>query len=242
MKFTTVLALCNEEETDKIHSYLQDRYDINIIIYKEKDYKTFLNHINNQIDIILIENSISNKLYILNQYKDKTYYNKTIVVDDYKLECYKYLDDKYRLFNILKSDYNKESLNICIDLVKKVKNKNIPLYQEITNIIDKTNISDNRLGYQYLRRAIYESFNNPHLLKNFNKNLYPLLSKTYHKSTISIEKAIRTSISNAMDNPNDEYNNKIFSKYMTYDKNIPTNQEYILTIVNMLNVEYGKIN
>ncbi len=241
MKFITVLALCNEEETAKIHSYLQDRYDVNTIIYKEKDYKAFLNNINDKIDIILLENSINDKLFILNQYKDKSYYNKTIIVDDYKLECYKYIDDRYKLFNIFKSDYNKESLIISIDLVNKITTKNIPLYQEISNIIDKTNISDNRLGYQYLRRAIYESFNNPHLLDNFNRNLYPLLSKTYNKSTVSIEKAIRTSITTAMDNPNDEYNNKIFSKYMTYDKTTPTNQEYILTVVNMLFVEYGKI-
>ena len=240
MKFITVLALCNEDETAKIKNYTQDRYDIRLITYKENDYRAFLDYINTKVDIILIENSINNKLYILKEYKDKTNYNKTIIVDDYKFECYKYIDNQYNLFNILKSDYSKEQLNICIDLVNKITTKNIPLYQEISNIIDKTNIPENRLGYQYLRRAIYESFNNPHLLDNFNKRLYPLLSKTYNKSTVSIEKAIRNSITNAMDNPNDEYNNKIFSKYMTYDKT-PTNQEYILTIVNLLMVEYGKI-
>ena len=241
MKITTVLALCNEEETAKINSYIQDRYDIKLIIYKEKDYRAFLDNINSNIDIILIENSIYNKLHILKEYKDKTYYNKTIIIDDYRLECYKYIDDQYQLFNIFQSNYNKEQLITCIDLANRITIKNIPLYQEISNIINKTNISENRIGYQYIRRAIYESFNNPQLLDNFSKKLYPLLSKTYNKSIFSIEKAIRNSITKAMDNPNNEYNNKIFSKYMTYDKTTPTNQEYILTIVNLLMVEYGKI-
>ena len=110
MKITTVLALCNEEETAKINSYIQDRYDIKLIIYKEKDYRAFLDNINSNIDIILIENSIYNKLHILKEYKDKTYYNKTIIIDDYRLECYKYIDDQYQLFNIFQSNYNKEQL------------------------------------------------------------------------------------------------------------------------------------
>lgn len=241
MKFVTVLALCNDEETAKLKNYITNRYDIKLVTYNERDYKYFIDYMSENIDIILIEKSVNNKLFILNQYKDKYNYTKTIVVDDYNLECYKYLDNQYKLFNIFKNDYSKELFNICLNLVQKVATKNIPLYQEISNIINKTNISEKRLGYQYLRRAIYESFNNPHLLDNFDKKLYPLLSKTYHKSTVSIEKAIRSSISTAMENPQDEYNNQIFSKYMTYDKTSPTNQEYILTIVNLLLVEYGKI-
>jgi len=241
MKIITVLALCNEKENIKLKNYINNRYDIKLVIYNEREYRSFIDYMNNPVDIILIEQSINNKLFILNQYKDKYNYTKTIVVDDYNLECYKYIDDQYKLFNIFKNDYSKELFNICLNLVQKIAIKNIPLYQEISNIINKTNIPDNRIGYQYLRRAIYESFNNPYLLDNFNKKLYPLLSKTYHKSTSSIEKAIRTSINKAMDKPNTDYNNKLFSKYMTYDKTTPTNQEYISTIVNMLFIEYGKI-
>ena len=142
---------------------------------------------------------------ILNKYQNKEKYNKTIVVDDYNLLCYKYLDNY--LFNIFQSGYNKDLLYICLDTIRKLNH-----------------------------------YNNPLLLKNFKKHLYPLLSKKYNKSICSIERAMRYSIYKAMDNTNDEYNNKLFSKYMTYDKTIPTTQEFILTIVNNLLSEYGKIS
>jgi len=45
-----------------------------------------------------------------------------------------------------------------------------------------------------------------------------------------------------MNNINDEYNNKLFGKYMTYDKTTPTTQEFILTIVDNLLIEYGKVS
>ena len=242
MKQLDLLALCNNQEQDRLKELLHNRYDTNLIIYNESEQNQFINYLNNNnVDLILIENSIKNKLNILNKYQNKEKYNKTIVVDDYNLLCYKYLDNY--LFNIFQSGYNKDLLYICLDTIRKLNHYyNIPLYQKINIILDKTNLPNNKLGYIYIKKAIYEAFNNPLLLKNFKKHLYPLLSKKYHKSICSIERAMRYSIYKAMDNTNDEYNNKLFSKYMTYDKTIPTTQEFILTIVNNLLSEYGKIS
>ena len=240
MKQLKLLALCNNQERDRLKELLHNRYDTNLIIYNEKEYNQFIYYLNNnKVDLIIIENSIKDKLYILNRYQDRTNYNKTIIVDDYNLLCYKYLDNN--LFNIFPSNYNKDLLHISLDFVLKINyDNNIPLYKNINNILDKTNLPNNKVGYVYIKKAIYESFNDPSLLNNFSKNLYPLLSKKYHKSTCSIERAMRYSINKAMDSINDEYNNKLFSKYITYDKTIPTTQEFILTIVNILLTEYGK--
>ena len=241
MKQLDLLALCNNQEQDRLKELLHNRYDTNLIIYNESEQNQFINYLNNNnVDLILIENSIKNKLNILNKYQNKENYNKTIVVDDYNLLCYKYLDDY--LFNIFQSGYNKDLLYTSLDTIQKLNHYyNIPLYQQINTILDKTNLPNNKKGYIYIKKAIYELFNNPSLVQNFDRKLYPLLSKTYHKSTYSIERAMRYSINKAM-NSNNEYNNKLFSKYITYDKTTPTTQEFILTIVDNLLNEYGKVS
>ena len=242
MKHLNLLVLCNDKEQERLKNLLYNRYDTKLLIYNEKERYQFINYLNNNdIDLIIIESSINNKLYLLNQYNNKTKYNRTIIVDDLKLECYKYLD--FHLFNIFPTNYNKDLLDISLDIIKKIDiSINIPLHQKIVHILNKTNLPNNNMGYKYIKQAIYESFNNPNLLINFNKRLYPLLSKKYQKSIYSIEKAMRSTITKAMNSTNDEYNNKLFSKYITYDKTTPTTQEFILTIVDNLLNEYGKVS
>ncbi len=242
MKYINLLVLCKDREQERLKELLNNRYDTNLIIFNEKDYNKFIDYLNKHtIDLILIENSITNKISILEKYNNKEDYSKTIIVDDYKLECYKHLDNN--LFNIFPSDYNKDLLYICLDIVLKTNiHRCIPLYQQISSILDKTKIPTNMMGYVYLRKAIYEIFKDESLKYNFNSKLYPLLSKTYNKSICSIEKAMRSTITKAMNNTNDEYNNKLFSKYITYDKTTPTTQEFILTIVDNLLNEYGKVS
>ena len=176
MKQLVLLVLCEKEEQERLEDIIHYRYNTKLVVYNKGDYYKFLEYLNNNtVDLILIEKSIPDKLTILNKYKNKQDYNKTIIVDDLKLECYKYLD--YNLFNILPSNYNKELLYICLDIALKINdNPNIPLYQKISDILDKTNLPNNKIGYKYIRKAIYELFQDPSLTNNFNRKLYPLFS------------------------------------------------------------------
>ena len=69
------------------------------------------------------------------------------------------------------------------------------------------------------------------------KKIYVLLSEKYHKTSSSIEKAIRVAIENGWNNCDLSYSEDLFENTINYNKGKPTNYEFIATILEDIRID-----
>lgn len=103
--------------------------------------------------------------------------------------------------------------------------------KRIQRELDLIGISPKAIGYQYLTDAIMLTYEDP------GPNLCRKLSEKYHKTDVSIERAMQNAINRAwrVSDPDDlleHYTGKIRS-----DKGVPTLMEFVYYYVNMLKLE-----
>ncbi len=207
------------------------------------NYNQAINMINNnKYDCIIIDSLCDiNIRKLLNNYKNKSLINMTIIINDYYLSSYNLLDRRYQVYSIIKRSNIKEDLPYYIDELlecKKVYNvERAHIYKEISLILKRMGISPEKDGFHYLRKAIYECYINPSLLNNINNYLYPILSKTFNISINSIIRSMNYAIETGFNKSDYEYEEKIFSNTIDIDKGKPTNIGFITTIVDELLLE-----
>jgi len=113
--------------------------------------------------------------------------------------------------------------------------------KELLKIISKTlkilGISPSKEGYYYLRDSIYLYITNPKYHFKITKELYPYLSKKYQKTESAIEKSIRTTIETGWNNCDLDYSNELFANTIRYDKGKPTNNEFIATVSDYIDLD-----
>ncbi|MCI7323195.1 MAG: response regulator [Lachnospiraceae bacterium] len=105
------------------------------------------------------------------------------------------------------------------------------LTKRIQRELDLIGISPKAIGYQYLTDAILLTYEDP------APNLCRRLSTKYHKTDVSIERAMQNAINRAwrISDPDDlleHYTGKVRS-----DKGVPTLMEFVYYYVNMLKLE-----
>jgi DNA-binding NarL/FixJ family response regulator len=105
------------------------------------------------------------------------------------------------------------------------------LTSRIQRELDLVGISPKAVGYQYLTDAILETYRDP------APNLCRRLSEKYHKTDVSIERAIQNAINRAwrVSDPEDllaHYTARIRS-----DKGVPTMMEFVHYYANILKLE-----
>ena len=125
---------------------------------------------------------------------------------------------------------NKGVLNIQ----KVVKSKTKILEEQITTIFLTIGIPAHIKGYQFLREAIKLTFDNPSLINNITKELYPAIAKNFETTASKVERAIRHAIEIAWNRGKIENINTLFG-YKIYDNvDRPTNSEFIALIADKM--------
>lgn len=109
--------------------------------------------------------------------------------------------------------------------------RNRRLIQRIQRELDLIGVSPKAIGYQYLTDAILLTYHTP------GPHLCRKLSEKYHKTDVSIERAIQNAINRAwrISDPDDllvHYTARIRS-----DKGVPTMMEFVYYYVNKLKLE-----
>ena len=147
-------------------------------------------------------------------------------------------------------------LNILVDRVKQMVDRNIPLQRQmqrktsgfttdkknnlevlITNIIHEIGVPAHIKGYFYIREAIYMVINNVELLSAVTKELYPNIANKYNTTPSRVERAIRHAIEVAWSRGCVETLNSLFGYTTTKDRGKPTNSEFIAMISDKLRME-----
>ena len=106
--------------------------------------------------------------------------------------------------------------------------------EKITNIFITVGIPAHIKGYQFLREAIKLTINDPLIINNITKRLYPSIADIYETSASKVERAIRHAIEVAWNKGKIENINDVFG-LKVYDTNEkPTNGEFIALVADKM--------
>jgi two-component system response regulator (stage 0 sporulation protein A) len=114
-------------------------------------------------------------------------------------------------------------------------NKN--LESEVTLIIQSLNIPSHFKGYSYLRDAIIITSQEPSLINEVTKKLYPLIAEQYHTTMHRVERAMRFAIETAWNKGNVQTLHDLFGYCVDDKKGKPTNASFIAKISDKLRLE-----
>lgn len=154
----------------------------------------------------------------------------------------------------LPKPYSNESLFSHVDTLSKgpvsqavhngenIMHGDSALEMQITKIFHQIGIPAHIKGYQYLRTAIMYSVNDPQMIGNITKALYPSIAKLYKTTTSRVERAIRHAIEVAWDRGDVDTLNSYFGYTIQSSRGKPTNSEFIAMISDSLRLKQGLLD
>lgn len=115
--------------------------------------------------------------------------------------------------------------------------RNFSLDERISRIFISVGIPPHIKGYGYLREGIKMAVENPDVINNITKKLYPMIGDKYSTTPSKVERAIRHAIEVAWSRGRINNINDLFGvqTYLTSEK--PTNGEFIALIADKMLLE-----
>ena len=111
------------------------------------------------------------------------------------------------------------------------------LDERISNIFISIGIPPHIKGYKYLREGIKMAVEDPHIINNVTKGLYPIIGNKFDTSASKVERAIRHAIEVAWNRGRIEAVNAIFGARVYIGTEKPTNSEFIALVADKLILE-----
>ena len=109
-------------------------------------------------------------------------------------------------------------------------------FKRITSLLHDLGVPAHLSGYGYLRDAVCMVIENPILINNMTKQVYPALAARSGKTPASVEKAIRTAVEVSWSRGRAEILEEVFGFTVNSQKGKPTNTEYIAMLADRYNV------
>lgn len=109
--------------------------------------------------------------------------------------------------------------------------------ERISNIFISIGIPPHIKGYAYLREGIKMAVDDPQVINNVTKVLYPVIGEKYQTSASKVERAIRHAIEVAWNRGRIDAINAIFGARVYIGTEKPTNSEFIALVADKLLLE-----
>lgn len=130
-----------------------------------------------------------------------------------------------------------EELSGEVPKAKVERKKAGSLDERISNIFISIGIPPNIKGYVYLREGIKMAVENPRVINNVTKGLYPVIGERCETSASKVERAIRHAIEVAWNRGRIDAINAIFGARVYIGTEKPTNSEFIALVADKLILE-----
>ncbi len=111
------------------------------------------------------------------------------------------------------------------------------LDERISNIFISIGIPPHIKGYNYLREGIKMAVNDPQVINNVTKGLYPVIGEKFQTTASKVERAIRHAIEVAWNRGRVDAVNAIFGARVYIGSEKPTNSEFIALVADKLILE-----
>lgn len=111
------------------------------------------------------------------------------------------------------------------------------LDERISNIFISIGIPPHIKGYAYLREGIKMAVEDPGIINNVTKQLYPKIAEKFETTASKVERAIRHSIEVAWNRQRIDAINAVFGVRVYIGADKPTNSEFIALVADKLILE-----
>ena len=111
------------------------------------------------------------------------------------------------------------------------------LDEKISNIFISIGIPPHIKGYGYLREGIKIAVEEPSIINNVTKQLYPRIAEKFSTTPSKVERAIRHSIEVAWNRQRIDAINAVFGVRVYIGSDKPTNSEFIALVADKLILE-----
>ena len=116
--------------------------------------------------------------------------------------------------------------------------RNAPsLDERISNIFINVGIPPHIKGYSFLREGVKMAVENPSIINNITKKLYPMIGERYQTTASKVERAIRHAIEVAWNRGRIESINNILGVRAISKAEKPTNGEFIALVADKMLLE-----
>ncbi len=182
----------------------------------------------------LKEKRLDKKVFIISSYKEINILQRATEFNiiNYMLKPFDLGILEKRILNYYEKD-NQENTTI--------ESEKITIKKKITKIIHELGVPSNLKGYNYIREGIMLVYYDPSLSSKITKGLYPLIAEKYTSNESRVERSMRHAIEVSWNRGNWDMMEEIFGYSVSIDKAKPTNSEFIVTIADMLRLEYKNV-
>lgn len=111
----------------------------------------------------------------------------------------------------------------------------------VSGVLRDMGMSTAILGYQYCRAAICMAVEDPSILEQLVKGLYPEVARKFGSTGSRVERAIRHAIEMVFDRGDPEYLQKYFGWTVSQRRGKPTNGEFISQIADQIRLSRGLV-
>lgn len=124
-----------------------------------------------------------------------------------------------------------------VPTVLREKRSAASLDEKISNIFISIGIPPHIKGYAYLREGIKMAVEDPSIINNVTKQLYPSIAEKFGTTASKVERAIRHSIEVAWNRQRIDAINAVFGVRVYIGTDKPTNSEFIALVADKLILE-----
>lgn len=117
------------------------------------------------------------------------------------------------------------------------KYRAVTLEEKISKIFINVGIPPHIKGYTFLREGVKMAVENPEIINNITKQLYPSIGRKYNTTASKVERAIRHAIEVAWNRGRIETINAIFGVRAYVGQEKPTNGEFIALVADKMLLE-----
>ena len=121
--------------------------------------------------------------------------------------------------------------------VKGIKGHAVTLEEKISDIFISIGIPPHIKGYGYLRSGIKMTVEQPYIINNITKGLYPSIAEKFGTTPSKVERAIRHAIEVAWNRGRIDAINAVFGTRVYLGTEKPTNSEFIALVADKLILE-----
>ena len=125
------------------------------------------------------------------------------------------------------------------DQIKDVSGviRNVSLEEKISKIFINVGIPPHIKGYTFLREGVKMAVNDPDIINNITKKLYPMIGEKFNTTSSKVERAIRHAIEVAWNRGRIETINSILGVRAYVGAEKPTNGEFIALVADKMLLE-----
>ena len=205
------------------------------------------------IDMVLLDIIMPKKdgIYVLEEMKKRGINKKVIVETSYDTDDIIHMVGRMGASYFISKPYEMKDLENRImslselsdpDIAKVVSFVDGDLQVTITKMLHELGIPSHIKGYSYIREGITLLYNDPKMIGNITKKLYPELARRYNTTTSRVERAMRHAIEVGWTRSNWNMTDDLFGQSVDYDKAKPTNSEFLVTLADKLRLDNNKVH